>query len=117
MEEKLREFLKDNIVRISLSTSLLLLFAQSALLFITYKDLPPYVPVFNSMPWGDDRLFTSQILFFLPLLLLLIFLINNFFGTLFYKKYTLASRILSFNAFLFIILGIVGYVQILILIF
>lgn len=47
--------------------------------FLTaYKTLPPKLPLFYSLPWGDAQLVEKQQFFILPAVLVLITLINMF---------------------------------------
>ncbi len=117
MKGIIRLFLSDNLIKISMIASIGLIVFQSVLMFLFSSGLPPYVPFLNSQPWGEERLFPSYILYFTPLLLLSIFLINNLISARLYKKNTLISRILSFNSLLFIFLGLMAYVQIIFLVY
>src|SRR3989344_2269782 len=99
--------LSDNIIRISFYSSLAIIILQCILLSVTFNRLPPLIPFLNSQPWGVGRLYESWV----------VFIINNFLSLVYYRANTLASRILSFNAFLFILLGFLAYIQIVLLVF
>lgn len=107
----------DNLIRISLLSSLLLMVFLSIVVVVLYSKFPPLIPLINSQPWGESRLVGSQAIFILPLSLFLIFLFNNFLSAFFYKKNTLVSRILSFNSLLLIIIGFIAFVEIFFLVF
>lgn len=83
----------------------------------SYSNLPPLVPIFSSMPWGMRRLYSSEITAFLPLIMILVLLVNIFISLTIYKKFTLLSRVISFNTFLFCLLATLAYLQILFLIY
>lgn len=115
MKEKFKLMISDQFVRISLLLSVLFIVPLITIILITYKNLPPLIPFFNSMPWGEERLAPSGIAFFLPLLLI-IFVTGNILQAIFtYKKYVLIARIVLFNSFLFLLLGLLSYLQILFL--
>ena len=109
--------LSDNIIKISFYSSLIIIIAQCILLLVTFNKLPPLIPFLNSQPWGIDRLYASKVVFVIPFVLAVVFIINNFLSLFYYRENTLASRILSFNAFLFILLGFMAYIQIVLLVF
>lgn len=117
MKEKFKILIDDQFTRISLILSLLFIIPLVFLIFFTSSHLPPYIPFFNSMPWGEERLFPSSIAIFLPLILVVVFSMNIFQAIYVYKKYTLVSRIVMFNAFLFLLLSLLAYLQILFLSF
>ena len=117
MRERFSLTLSDNFIRISLALSLLFLIPSIVLIVLSYEKLPPLIPLFNSMPWGEERLFASTINIFFPLILLSIFVVNLLIGSIIYKKFALAARILSFNSLLFITLAFLAYIQILFLVF
>lgn len=117
MKDKLKLIVSDQFVRISLVLSFLFIIPLVAIIIATYPNLPPVIPFFNSMPWGEDRLANSNIAIFLPMLLLAIFVGNILQAAFAYSKYVLVSRIVMFNTFLFLLLGLLAYLQILFLTF
>ena len=69
------------------------------LLFI-YQQLPPFLPLFNQMAWGEPRL-AEKVFVFLPLLIAGIILLSNTIiaGSL-YQKVPLLARMISITSFL-----------------
>lgn len=85
----------DKIIIVSLAATSICLITSSICIAFFYRSLPPFVPVFNQMPWGYSRL-TSTSMFFLPLFLsFLISIINTVIIYYFYDTMPLASRILA----------------------
>lgn len=117
MKGKFKLIFTDQFVRISLLLSLLFMIPLIVIIIATYPSLPPLVPFFNSMPWGEDRLAYSNLMIFLPILIVLVFAGNVLQATFSYTKYVLVARILMFNCFLFLLLGLLAYLQILFLTF
>ncbi len=117
MKDKFNLILSDQFVKICLALSLLFILPLIGIIIATYTNLPPLIPFFNSMPWGEDRLASSQLTIFLPLILVVVFVTNLFQAVLSYNKYVLVSRIVLFNCFLFLLLGLLAYLQILFLTF
>ncbi len=109
--------LSDKILRLSVALSSIGLLMITTLVIINYTKLPPYVPFFNSMPWGVERLFPSYIVLSLPVLVLMVIVGNNILSVLLYTKHTLIARMLSFNGLIFVFLGMLAYLQILFLVF
>ncbi len=117
MKDKFKLIISDQFVRISLVLSFVFIVPLTTIIIVTYSNLPPLIPFFNSMPWGEDRLVGSTVSLFLPLLLLGIFIANILQASLAYSRYVLVARIVMFNTFLFLLLGLLAYLQILFLTF
>jgi hypothetical protein len=115
MKEKFKLLFSDQFMRISLVLSFVFVVPLIILIGFTFSSLPPFIPFFNSMPWGEQRLYSSGVVIFLPLILILIFIANILQAMAVYKKYTLLSRIVVFNCFLFLLLSLLSYLQILFL--
>lgn len=69
-----------------------------------YQNLPPYLPLFNQLPWGEQRLSKTIGIFIPPLIAFLILILNFFFSSVIYKKTPLLSRILAITSFLIAVL-------------
>lgn len=117
MKEKFRYLFIDNFVKICFIASLLFLIPLVALVVFTIQNFPPMIPLFNSMPWGEERLAPSIALYAFPVVLVCIFIGNVVGAALLYKRYTLIARILLFNTALFLMLSTLAYLQILFLSF
>lgn len=115
MKERFNLILSDQFVRISLFLSFLFVAPLVFIIIYTFESLPPLVPFFNSMPWGEERLYYSNISIFLPIILLLTFSINVFLSVAIYKQFVIVSRIILFNCFLLLLLCLLAYLQILFL--
>lgn len=64
-------------------------------ILFSYSKLPPFIPIFNQLPWGEQRL-GSTIAIFIPVLVtLLVLIINTFTSALIYKKIPLVARMLA----------------------
>jgi len=73
------------------------LFIIASIIFILffYSGLPPFIPIFNQLPWGEQRLGPTLTIFIPVLAALLILIINIFISTLTYKKTPLVARMLA----------------------
>ena len=90
--------------------SFLLMLLTVLYILINYSKLPPFIPIFNQLPWGNDRLTTPLGIFIPTIIFAVIFIFNIIFTSIVYNKNPLIARmvaavtlILSFMNFLFII--------------
>lgn len=109
--------LSDKFIKYSMLFSIILIVLQTILIGIFLSSLPPIIPILNSQPWGFARLYPSESILLLPLILIGVFVLNNVLSAVFFKANILISRILVFNTFLFIFLALLAFVQIIFLVF
>ena len=75
--------------------SFLLTFFTFLYILINYANLPPLIPVFNQLPWGDNRL-TPTIGIFIPIVVfIVVFIFNLFLTSVIYSKNPLIARIVA----------------------
>ena len=117
MKDNLKELFSDNLIKICLFLSVVFMLVQTLLVIIFYYKFPPLIPFLNSRPWGEERLVPSGLILLIPAASLIVFFLNNFLASVFYRKNTLVSRILVFNCLLLIFLGLMSYIQIIFLVF
>lgn len=117
MKERFKKASKDSVFRFSIILSLFFVFLEVILIFLFFGKLPPFIPFFNSMPWGEARLAPPNTLIYFLCTFIAILLLNNFLSAVFYNSYPLISRILSITSLLFVFLGFLASVQIFILVF
>lgn len=116
MKKAVNTLLSDNIIKISAGFSFTVLLLFTVLIAVFYNRLPPYIPFFNSLPWGTQRLFSSMVIIFLPAVFLSIIIINNSLSAYLYSRNALMARMVSFNGLLVVILGFLAYLQIVLLV-
>ena len=91
---------KDKLViRLFIITFLILCFTFIFALF-NYTKLPPLLPIFNQLPWGQSRLSITPGIFIPTILALSIFIINLLLAAFNYEKYPLLARLFAITAFL-----------------
>ena len=104
--------MRELISSIRANTTLFRLYtAAVAVIFMTFiysllsfRDLPPIIPLFNQLPWGDAR-FSPAIGIFLPQIVVLgIYIFNAIFSSLILKSIPLISRMLAVTTLLISIL-------------
>ena len=107
---------QDKTVSLILRWNLVLIVIQLAYLFLQFNVLPPQVPLFYSLPWGEPELAGASSLFLLPLLSLVIFLLNSVLAAIFLKPLRLLSRLLFIFSLIFALLSSVSLLRIISLI-
>ncbi|MCL5438694.1 MAG: hypothetical protein M1268_01755 [Patescibacteria group bacterium] len=110
MNDFFKKAFADRIIFASFFGTILFIFLTIAIIFFSYQKMPPFIPLFNQMPWGEERLGTKlEIL--IPISIAFIFLGINFtLSNTIYQKMPLIGRLIfatgflvSFLVFLFII--------------
>lgn len=96
--------------------NLLLIIFQIAILIFKFNDLPQQVPLYYSLPWGDEQLASTASLFLLPTFSIIILLINNLIATFFFKTIPLFSRLLVIFSLVFSFLSSISLTRIILLI-
>lgn len=117
MKEKFKKIAGDSLIRFSTIAALFFIFVEAILILLSFNKLPPYIPFFNSMPWGRERLATPGTMIYLFISFIAVFIVNNFFSAIFYNTYPLVARVLAIASLLFVFLGFLASLQIIILIF
>ncbi len=67
----------DKIVRWGMTFSLILLLFQAGIIAVFYLKLPPLLPLFNQLPWGEERLGATYELL-LPFIITTVFFLFNY---------------------------------------
>jgi len=75
--------------------SLLLTFLTVAYILLNYRNLPSFIPIFNQLPWGDQRLVSTPGVFIPVLVFSLLFIFNIIFTSAVYSKNPLIARIVA----------------------
>jgi len=95
MKEFFKDIKGDKTIISAFLINFFLIVATIVFILFFYGKLPPFIPIFNQLPWGEQRL-GSQITIFIPILVSLsIFAINIIISASIYKKIPLISRMLA----------------------
>ena len=117
-KSSLKKLLSEKIAfKSSIYISLVLNFLNLLLVLILQKNLPPQIPLFYSLPWGEEQLAPSIALLLLPLGIFLIALLNSFLIMASLSKYFLAAKILIWITVCLIFLTGVNLVKVVFLIY
>ena len=87
------------ILRLYVITGILIV-ATTVSTLISYSKLPPLLPVFNQLPWGERRLSETPGIFIPEVIVVVIFVFNIFFSAISYTRSPLISRMLAITSFL-----------------
>lgn len=117
MKDRIKNFSKDRFVLYSTGAAFIFFVISLILVLFSYSQLPPLVPILNSMPWGIGRLYDSSVILLLPLVMIVVIFVNTTVSLFIYRRFTLLGRIISFNSLLFCLLATLAYLQILFLIY
>jgi len=80
-------------------------------ILLSFQSLPPFIPLFNQLPWGEARIAKTVWIFVIPFLAFLIFIFNLIYSELTYKKIPLLARILVVTSFIVSILALLFVVR------
>lgn len=98
---------EDKIIKWAVYASIAVLLAEILILLFSFSSLPPFLPLYNQLTWGESRLGT-RIEIFLPVIISSSFLILNFLLLArLYEKMPLVSRILGITTLLLMVLSII----------
>lgn len=86
------------------------------LIALGFTQLPPFLPLFNQMPWGVSRLASREQIFIPSFIALLIFAVNLLFAVSIYEKMPLMARILSLTSLFIIFLVFLLIIKIMLLV-
>jgi hypothetical protein len=95
MKKFFKEIKNDKTIPIAFLSNAFLIIATFIYVLFSYNKLPPLVPIFNQLPWGEQRLGATFTIFIPTTIALLILIINLFLSALIYGKIPLISRMLS----------------------
>jgi hypothetical protein len=87
--------LSDKILVTIVALGLTMVLLSVLSLIIKWQNLPPQVPLFYSKPWGNEQLATKTLLWFLPTLSVVIWLIDLLLIRTLLKNDEFLSRILA----------------------
>lgn len=92
--------------------NLILIIFQLIILFVKFNSLPQQVPLYYSLPWGEEQLASATALFLLPTFSIIILLLNNLIATFFLKTIPLFSRLLTVFSLIFSLLSAISLTRI-----
>jgi len=116
MKEFFKDIYQDKTITLAFFTNIAFIVATAIFILATYGRLPPFIPIFNQLPWGQERLGKTIAIFVPVLVSLLILVVNVFTASAIYKKIPLIARMLAAVSLLASILTFLFVVKTIILI-
>jgi hypothetical protein len=95
MKELFKDIKGDKTIVFAFIINIILIIATFCYILFYYGNLPPFVPIFNQLPWGEQRLGSTSTIFIPPIIVLFVFIANIFISALIYKNIPLISRMLA----------------------
>lgn len=117
MRNNFRYLKQDKLLQRLFILSFILIVITTIYTLFSYSKLPPLLPIFNQLPWGEKRLSGTPGIFIPSILVFLILIFNMVISVLFYQRSPLISRILAITSFLtafMVLLFIVRTIQLVI---
>lgn len=111
MNAAFKQVRADKIIRLGMTISLALILLHACYIAFFYLSLPPILPLYNQMPWGESRL-GARIEILIPLATTIIFFVINY--ILLARLYTtmpLVSRMISVTTLLVSLIAIIFIVR------
>lgn len=112
MNEFFKDALRDKVIFNGIIISLILIVISCIYTLLYYGSLPPFIPLFNQLPWGNDRL-GSRIMIFIPaLIVLIVSAVNIVASSILYKRAQIISRMLAVASLLIALLSLLFVIRI-----
>jgi hypothetical protein len=112
----IRNLTSDQFIKKILYAEGFILFVYIIVGFWRYRFLPPQIPLFYSLPRSIDQLGFSWMIFFLPILSLIIAVLHGIAAIFLYKTERPAAYLLLIIALISMVLLLIGYLRIIFLI-
>lgn len=116
MKEKIRNYLKDPWTAVLIRYYLFILFIYCLVIIWKWSYLPSQVPLFYSVPKGEEQLGNKLQLLLLPIFSLVIFFINFILAVIFHSKEKLFSLLLIIISLISSLLLLITFIKIVFLI-
>lgn len=80
--------------------SMVLIFLTVLFIILNYRNLPPLLPVFNQLPWGEQRLSQTPGIFIPSIVATCVLVFNIIAASAVYSRSPLISRMFAVTSFL-----------------
>jgi hypothetical protein len=104
MKEFFKNIISDNLTQKVFIFCFVIILLSFGYAIFYFNNLPPLLPLFNQLPWGEQRLIGTAGIFIPPIVAFIIFLINTILSSLIYNKAPLLARILAVTSLLISVL-------------
>lgn len=116
MKKFFKYIIRDKTARFGFLGAFILSILVFFYILLTYKNLSPFIPIFNQLPWGEQRLGVTLTIF-IPLLIdWVIIVFNLFISAIIYQKMPLVSRMIAMTTFIVTLLTFLFVVKTVVLV-
>lgn len=105
----------DKLIRRNFKLCLFLVSLSLLLIVLKFRELPPQVPLFYSLVWGEKQLADRLLLFLLPFFSLIVLLLNSYLANK-NREEIVTVRLLIAGTLLFSLLSLIALIKIIFLI-
>lgn len=116
MKEFFKDIRSDKTITLAYFINGFFIIAIIVFILFSYGSLPPFIPIFNQLPWGEQRLGATLTILIPVLVALCILIINLITSAITYKKLPLVARMLAAISLLISILTFIFVVKTIILV-
>lgn len=110
------QFLKHPSYYLPLRIFVILLGVSFLFLGLTFRKLPPVVPLYYSLPWGEEQLVRPYELFIIPVSFIIMFLANIILSFFIIKKDTFLIQMLLWASCILALSGLITLIKIILLV-
>jgi len=107
----LGKFWQEKINGIIFRWTIVLIVFQISYLIYVLNSIPPQIPLYYSLPWGESRLTSFTSLFLLPLYSTIILFIDSFLAMIYSTKIKVVSRLLMIFCLVFTLFATISLVK------
>lgn len=93
-----KNIINDKITRLGFVGSFGILITSLVFILFFYNRLPPFIPIFNQLSWGEQRLGETIAIFLPTLTAFLVLALNLFLSALMYERLPLVSRMIALTS-------------------
>lgn len=113
---QISDFSKNSHIYIPLQIFFLILALSFIIIGIFYRSLPPQIPFYYSLPWGEEQLAQNYYILLLPGFALVIFLVNFIITLLISKKDLLLAQIILWSTCFVALLALITLIRIIVIV-
>lgn len=115
-KDKISLLKQEKTIRLATRIYFAILFFTFAFLVFTWKRLPPELPLFYSLPWGEEQLGKPSFLLILPIGSLLMGMVNFSLAVFSFERQPMLAKILVWATSLLTFLASLTLIKIILLI-
>lgn len=110
-----KPFFKLQMTRFALGSSCVMIAIQIGFIILRWNTFPPKVPLFFSLPWGEEQLADTRYLWLFPLLSISILIVNSVLSIIFHHKESVLSTMFTISTAITILIATIGVLKIIFL--